>query len=44
MMNDLESRKVLHKVAKAYYDDGLTQEKIGQRFGLSRMKVSRLLS
>lgn len=43
-MNDLESSKVLHKVAKAYYHDGLTQEKIGQRFGLSRMKVSRLLS
>lgn len=44
MMSDLENRKVLCKVATAYYEDGLTQEQIGQRFGLSRIKVSRLLS
>ncbi len=43
-MNDLESLKVLHKVAKAYYEDSLTQEQIGLRFGLSRIRVSRLLS
>ena len=42
-MSGLESRKILHKVAKAYYEDALTQEKIGQRFGLSRIRVSRLL-
>jgi DNA-binding transcriptional regulator LsrR (DeoR family) len=35
---------LLYKVAKAYYEDGLTQDQIGKRFGLSRIKVSRLLS
>ncbi len=43
-MSGLESRRVLHKVAKAYYEDALTQEQIGRRFGLSRIRVSRLLS
>jgi DNA-binding transcriptional regulator LsrR (DeoR family) len=33
----------LYKVAKAYYDDGLTQQQIGEKLGLSRIKVSRLL-
>lgn len=33
----------LYKIAKAYYEDGLTQDQIGKRFGVSRMKVSRLL-
>jgi len=33
----------LYKVARAYYDDDLTQQQIGHRFGLSRVKVSRLL-
>ena len=27
----------------AYYEDDLTQEQIARRFGLSRIKVSRLL-
>jgi len=43
-MLDSESRKLLYKVARAYYEDDLTQEQIGQRFGLSRIKISRLLS
>jgi len=43
MATDTEFSKLLHKVAKAYYDDGLTQQQIGERFGLSRVKVSRLL-
>ena len=43
MATDAEFSKLLHKVAKAYYDDGLTQQQIGERFGLSRVKVSRLL-
>ena len=34
---------LLYKIAKAYYEDGLTQDQIGRRFGLSRIKVSRLL-
>ncbi len=36
-------KKLLYKLAKAYYVDQLTQAEIGRRFGLSRMKVSRLL-
>ncbi len=34
---------LLYKIAKTYYEDGLTQDQIGRRFGLSRIKVSRLL-
>ncbi|MCB0046313.1 MAG: sugar-binding transcriptional regulator [Caldilineaceae bacterium] len=34
---------LLYKIAKAYYEDGLTQNQIGKRLGLSRIKVSRLL-
>lgn len=44
MTADLEFKKLLYKVAKAYYEDDLTQQQIGQRLGLSRIKVSRLLS
>lgn len=36
-------KKLLYKIAKAYYEDGLTQGEIGKRFGLSRIKISRLL-
>jgi DNA-binding transcriptional regulator LsrR (DeoR family) len=43
MITDAEFSRLLHKVARAYYDDGLTQQQIGERFGLSRIKVSRLL-
>jgi DNA-binding transcriptional regulator LsrR (DeoR family) len=43
MPSDLELKRLLHKIAKAYYDDGLTQQQIGERFGISRIKVSRLL-
>lgn len=43
MAADKERRKILYKVAHAYYEDGLTQREIGQRLGLSRIKVSRLL-
>ena len=38
-----DEKKLLFKIAKAYYEDGLTQEQIGKRLGLSRIKVSRLL-
>lgn len=34
---------LLYKIAVAYYEDGLTQDQIGKRFGLSRIKISRLL-
>ncbi len=43
MASDSELRRLLYRVAKAYYDDGLTQQQIAERFGLSRVKVSRLL-
>ena len=35
--------RLLFKIAQAYYDYGLTQKQIGERYGLSRMKVSRML-
>ncbi len=41
---DSESQRLLYKVAKAYYEDQLTQKEIGDRFGLSRVKVNRLLA
>ena len=43
MATDSERKKLLYKIAKAYYEDALTQHEIGKRFGLSRIKVSRLL-
>ena len=43
MSTDVERKRLLYKIAKAYYEDGLTQEQIGVRLGLSRIKVSRLL-
>lgn len=44
MNSALRDQKLLYKVAKAYYEDNLTQQQIGGRFGLSRVKVSRMLS
>jgi DNA-binding transcriptional regulator LsrR (DeoR family) len=38
-----DRKKLLYKIAKSYYEDGLTQGEIGKRFGISRIKVSRLL-
>ncbi len=43
MVTDETKTRLLYKVAKAYYEDGLTYEQIGSRFGFSRMKVARLL-
>ena len=43
MESDLHDHGLLYKVAKAYYEDNLTQQQIGGRFGLSRVKVSRML-
>ena len=36
--------KLLYKIAKAYYEDCLTQQQIANQFGLSRIRVSRLLN
>jgi len=35
--------RLLYKICQAYYEEGLTQKEIGERLGLSRIKVSRLL-
>jgi len=43
MVAGSDINRLLYKVAKAYYQDNLTQEQIGDRFDLSRVKVSRLL-
>jgi DNA-binding transcriptional regulator LsrR (DeoR family) len=39
----LNDRAFLGKLAWLYYVDGLTQKEVGQRVGLSRLKVVRLL-
>jgi DNA-binding transcriptional regulator LsrR (DeoR family) len=44
MASDIQNQKLLYKVAKAYYEDNLTQQQIGGRLGLSRVKISRMLS
>jgi DNA-binding transcriptional regulator LsrR (DeoR family) len=36
--------RLLVKIARSYYNDGLTQKEIGERLGLSRIKISRLLN
>lgn len=42
-MLDIDHFNLLYKVSRSYYEDGLTQQEIGHRFGLSRIKISRLL-
>ena len=44
MLDGHESEQdLLFKVSEAYYLEGATQAEVGRRFGLSRVKVSRLL-
>jgi DNA-binding transcriptional regulator LsrR (DeoR family) len=43
MSTHASDKDLLYKIAKAYYQDELTQHDIARRFGLSRVKVSRLL-
>ncbi|NTW72349.1 MAG: sugar-binding transcriptional regulator [Eubacteriaceae bacterium] len=38
-----EQRRQLVKIAKYYYNDGLTQEDIAERLSLSRQKIGRLM-
>ncbi|AYV20208.1 MULTISPECIES: sugar-binding transcriptional regulator [Vibrio] len=38
-----EETNLLTEIAVAYYQDGATQEEISKRFGLSRVKIGRLL-
>jgi lsr operon transcriptional repressor len=40
----LAEHRLCARVARLYYESGLTQEQIGQLLGLSRMKVNRLIS
>jgi len=44
MRSDTDHTKLLYKIAKAYFEDKLTYQAIGTRFGFSRMKVARLLA
>jgi len=39
----MEQHRLLYRIAQSYYVDGMTQQQIAKRFGLSRPKVSRLL-
>ena len=39
-----DSRRLVYRIAQAYYDEELTQADIAERFGISRIKVSRLLT
>jgi DNA-binding transcriptional regulator LsrR (DeoR family) len=43
MPPDANTRRLLYKIAQVYYEDGLSQKQIGLRFGISRIKVSRML-
>ena len=43
MLSDSERAKLLYKIAIAYYEDDLSQKEVAQKFGLSRIKISRLL-
>lgn len=36
--------RLLYRIAQAYYEENLTQAEIALRFGISRIKVSRLLT
>ncbi len=40
----LQKARLLYRVAQAYYEQNLTQAEIAQRFGISRIKVSRMLT
>jgi DNA-binding transcriptional regulator LsrR (DeoR family) len=40
---DPKTYRLLAKLAKMYYEDDLTQKEIGNRLGLSRIKISRML-
>ncbi|MDR3717457.1 MAG: sugar-binding transcriptional regulator [Bryobacteraceae bacterium] len=44
MLRSLDHRRLLVKAARLYHEDGLNQNQIGERLGLSRQKVQRLLS
>jgi DNA-binding transcriptional regulator LsrR (DeoR family) len=43
MLRSLDHRRLLVKAARLYYENGLNQSEIGERLGLSRQKVQRIL-
>ena len=43
MPSQQEMHRLLYKISQAYYNEGLTQQEIANRFRLSRPKISRLL-
>ncbi len=44
MTTGRDEKNLLYKIAVDYYNEGLTQKQIGKRYGISRIKVSRLLN
>ena len=38
------AERLLYRIAVAYYEDNLTQAEIAERFGISRIKASRMLT
>ena len=44
MTTDRDDKNLLYKISVDYYNEGLTQKQIGKRYGISRIKVSRLLN
>ena len=40
----MKDQRIIYKVVRAYYEDRLTQQEIGNKYGISRIKVSRMLS
>ena len=43
IFEDKQESELLTEIAVAYYEYEQTQEEIAQRFGISRIKVGRLL-
>ena len=40
----MEQDRIVYKIARAYYENGLTQQEIADKYGISRIKVSRMLA
>ena len=41
---DIEKKRFLAKIARLYYQEGLTQQNIAHKLNISRTKVSRYLT
>jgi len=44
MENSIEKNRLLIKLCQMYYEEGLTQQEIAKRFGVSRPHISRMLT